>query len=36
MSLINHQFRLASRPQGLPKRSDWNYTHEPVKDPGRE
>jgi NADPH-dependent curcumin reductase CurA len=34
MSLINHQFRLAARPQGLPKRTDWNYTEEPVKDPG--
>src|SRR3954462_7678754 len=34
MSLINHQFRLAARPEGLPKRSDWNYTEEPVRDPG--
>ncbi len=34
MNLINHQFRLAARPVGLPKRSDWNYTEEPVKDPG--
>jgi hypothetical protein len=34
MALINHQFRLAARPVGLPKRSDWNYTEEPVKDPG--
>jgi NADPH-dependent curcumin reductase CurA len=34
MNLTNHQFRLAARPQGLPKRSDWNYTEEPVKDPG--
>ena len=34
MSLINHQFRLAARPVGLPKRSDWNYTEEPVRDPG--
>ncbi len=33
MNLINHQFRLASRPVGLPKRSDWNYTEEPVRDP---
>ncbi|HMC31460.1 MAG TPA: NADP-dependent oxidoreductase, partial [Candidatus Angelobacter sp.] len=30
----NHQFRLAARPVGLPKRSDWNYTEEPVRDPG--
>jgi NADPH-dependent curcumin reductase len=34
MNLINHQFRLAARPSGLPKRSDWNYTEEPVRDPG--
>jgi NADPH-dependent curcumin reductase len=34
MSLMNHQFRLAARPAGLPKRSDWNYTEEPVRDPG--
>lgn len=30
----NHQFRLAARPSGLPKRSDWNLTEEPVRDPG--
>lgn len=29
----NHQFRLAARPVGLPKRSDWQYTEEPVRDP---
>jgi NADPH-dependent curcumin reductase CurA len=34
MDLINHQFRLAARPVGLPKRSDWNLTEEPVRDPG--
>ena len=34
MSLLNHQFRLAARPVGLPRRSDWNYTEEPVRDPG--
>ena len=34
MNLINHQFRLAARPVGLPKRSDWNYVEEPVRDPG--
>jgi hypothetical protein len=33
MSAINHQFRLAARPVGLPKRSDFNYTEEPVRDP---
>jgi NADPH-dependent curcumin reductase CurA len=34
MSLTNHQFRLAARPEGLPKPTDWNYTEEPVRDPG--
>jgi NADPH-dependent curcumin reductase CurA len=34
MNLTNHQFRLASRPVGAPKRSDWNYVEEPVRDPG--
>ena len=34
MPLTNHQFRLAARPDGMPKRSDWNYTEEPVRDPG--
>lgn len=34
MSPTNHQFRLAARPQGLPKRTDWKYTEEPVRDPG--
>jgi NADPH-dependent curcumin reductase CurA len=34
MNLINHQFRLATRPVGIPKRSDWNYVEEPVRDPG--
>jgi NADPH-dependent curcumin reductase CurA len=29
----NHQFRLAARPVGLPKRSDWQYTEEPLRDP---
>jgi NADPH-dependent curcumin reductase len=32
VSLTNHQFRLAARPVGLPKRSDFNYTEEPVRD----
>jgi NADPH-dependent curcumin reductase CurA len=31
-SLINHQYKLAARPVGLPKRSDWNYTQEPVRE----
>jgi NADPH-dependent curcumin reductase len=30
----NHQFRLAARPIGLPKRTDWNYVEEPVREPG--
>src|SRR5450432_2364411 len=34
MNLVNHQFRLAARPVGLPKRTDWTYTEEPVADPG--
>ncbi len=33
MNLVNHQFRLAARPTGLPKRTDWKYTEEPVADP---
>ena len=33
MSAINHQFRLVARPVGLPKRSDWNCTEEPVREP---
>jgi NADPH-dependent curcumin reductase len=35
MNLTNHQFRLAARPEGLPKRSDWNYVEEPVRQPGQ-
>ena len=34
MRVINHQFRLAARrPVGLPERSDWSLTEEPVRDP---
>ena len=33
MSAVNHQFRLATRPVGLPKRSDWSLTEEPVPEP---
>ncbi len=33
MSLVNHQIRLAARPIGNPKRSDWNFTTEPVREP---
>jgi NADPH-dependent curcumin reductase len=31
--LVNHAFRLASRPVGLPKRSDWEYVEEEVREP---
>ncbi len=34
MNITNHQYRLAARPVGLPKRSDWNYTQETLRDPG--
>jgi NADPH-dependent curcumin reductase CurA len=34
MDLLNHQFRLAARPLGLPKPSDWQYAEEPVPEPG--
>src|SRR5437016_6173943 len=34
MNLVNHQFRLAARPVGVPKRSDWDYIEEPVHEPG--
>ena len=33
MALINHQIRLAARPAGNPKRSDWSFTEEPVGEP---
>jgi len=33
MDIVNHQFRLAARPVGLPKRSDWTWTQEPVREP---
>jgi NADPH-dependent curcumin reductase CurA len=31
--LMNHQIRLAARPVGLPKASDWSHTYEPVSEP---
>jgi hypothetical protein len=34
MDAVNHQFRLAARPVGLPKPSDWTYAEEPVREPG--
>jgi NADPH-dependent curcumin reductase CurA len=32
-SLTNRQYRLAARPVGLPKHSDWQLTTEPVAEP---
>ncbi|MFI5127806.1 MAG: NADP-dependent oxidoreductase [Candidatus Acidiferrales bacterium] len=34
VNLINHKFDLAARPVGMPKRSDWNYEEEPVRELG--
>jgi len=34
MSTINHQVRLAARPSGLPRPTDWSLTTENVPDPG--
>ncbi|MGP3983046.1 NADP-dependent oxidoreductase [Streptomyces sp. KR80] len=33
MGLTNHQFRLAARPVGLPRDSDWDRVEEPVGEP---
>jgi len=33
MTTVNHQVRLAARPVGNPKRSDWAFTEEPVGEP---
>jgi NADPH-dependent curcumin reductase len=30
---VNHQFRLAARPVGMVKRSDFNYVEEPLRQP---
>ena len=37
MTATNHQVRLAARPVGIPKRSDWQFTEEavPVPAPGQ-
>ena len=32
MAFINHKFTLASRPVGMPKRTDWNYEQETVRE----
>ena len=34
MTEVNHQIRLAARPVGLPKESDWERTTSPVPSPG--
>lgn len=34
MTLMNAQCRLAARPSGLPKASDWSYVEEPAPEPG--
>ena len=34
MSPANHQVRLAARPSGLPRATDWSLTTEEVPDPG--
>lgn len=33
-ALTNHQIRLASRPVGLPTADNWQFSDEPVKQPG--
>jgi len=33
-TLVNHQVRLASRPVGLPSADNWQFTSEPVTEPG--
>jgi NADPH-dependent curcumin reductase CurA len=33
MATVNRQFRLAARPVGLPARSTWNFTEEPLGEP---
>ncbi len=33
MDAVNHQLRLAARPVGLPRTSDWEFTQEPVAEP---
>jgi len=34
MNIINHQFLLAARPVGMPKRSDWTLAEGPMREPG--
>jgi NADPH-dependent curcumin reductase len=33
LNILNHKFELAARPVGMPKRSDWKYEEEPVREP---
>ncbi len=33
-ALVNHQFKLARRPVGMVQRSDFDYSHAPVVEPG--
>jgi NADPH-dependent curcumin reductase CurA len=32
MALVNHRFTLASRPEGMPKHTDWTYDEEQVRE----
>jgi NADPH-dependent curcumin reductase CurA len=34
MDAVNQQCKLAARPVGLPKASDWEFTHAPMPEPG--
>lgn len=34
MAAENHVFRLAARPVGMPKHSDWTFVQEPMRQPG--
>ena len=34
MDAVNHQFKLAARPVGLPKPGDWEYAEAPVPELG--
>jgi NADPH-dependent curcumin reductase len=36
MSTVNRQFRLAARPVGMPRRTDWTFSEEPVPEPGED
>ena len=31
-AIVNHQIRLGARPVGMPKREDWRFTEEPVRE----